>query len=255
MITIGIVNQKGGVGKTATAVALADGLARRGFKTLAIDFDPQGQMSSSFKVPDVDTALPPAAKLLGKPPVIEASNISGNLDIIPSAIGLERCNIELSGKVGRENYLKKSLPLIRTSGYDVAVLDTNPSLSIVTLNAIAACDYVIVPFKPEFQSLNGIDILLDTLDELAVCGCNASIMGFLATMADKRRSSTRTVLEYMREYAASKNTRLFDSVIRSSVAVADAPGMGQTVFNYRPDCAASQDYEKFVDEVAAFLRV
>ena len=254
MITIGIVNQKGGVGKTATAVALADGLARRGFKTLAIDFDPQGQMSSSFGVFDIEHAQPPSAKLLSRQPVFETRKISDNLDLIPSSIGLERCNLDLSGRVGRETYLKKSLTLI-PSHYDLLVIDTNPSLSVITLNAIAACDHIIVPFKPEFQSLKGIDLLLDTLKELAACGLKSNMMGFLATMADNRRTSTRQVLDYMREFAIEQDSLLFNAVIRASVTVADAPGLGKTLFDYRPESTASQDYEKFIEEVLAILRV
>ena len=249
MKVIGIVNQKGGVGKTATAVALADGLARRNFRTLALDVDPQGQITASFGISDIDTALPPAAKLLAKQPHLEVRKVADNLDIVPSAIGLERCNIELAGKVGRENYLKKSLTLILEGGYDFVVMDTNPSLSVITLNAIAACDKIIVPFKPEFQSLNGVDILLDTLAELSICGCNADVMGFLATMADMRRVSTRQVIDYLKGYARENNSRVFNAIIRSSVTVANAPGLGKTVYSYRPTSAVAQDYDRFVDEV------
>ncbi len=252
MKVIGIVNQKGGVGKTATAAALADGIARRGKKVLAIDFDPQGQLSASFGVRGSDVFNPPALKLLGigGELVFERFSLSPYLDIVPAAIGLESANIALVGKVGRENFLKKALRKLENM-YDYVVIDSNPSLSIITLNVMAASTDVIVPFKPEFQSLNGIELLLNTISELKEFNCNLRLCGFLATLADKRRSSTSQVIDLVRDFAQETESRVFDSVIRISVAAADAPSYGKALYAYSPRSEVCKDYEKFVDEVLA----
>ncbi len=252
MITLSIVNQKGGVAKTATATALCDGLARRGFRTLAIDLDPQAQLSAAFRAYASDMDYPPAARLFARQPMLDLINISPNLAIVSSGVGLERCNMDLINKVAREGILKKTLHCVQ--GFDFAIIDTNPSLSIVTLNALAASDYVIVPFKPEFQSIKGVDTLVDTVAALQQSGYKTDILGFLATMADRRRLSTKQVLDYIGEYAKDNGTRLFNAVIRTSVTVADAPGRGKTIYEYRPNSPVARDYETFTDEVLMLLQ-
>lgn len=255
MKILGIVNQKGGVGKTATAVAVADGLARRGYRVLAVDDDPQGQLSISFGITEVDEMMPPALKLLSlaKNGCFEYATVSSNLDVVPGGLGLESANVSLAGKIGRESLLKKALACLKDYNYDFVVIDTNPSLSLLTLNAICACTDVIVPFKPEFQSINGITLLLNTINEIKQLNPDIKLAGFLATMADRRRTSTSQVLTVVKDIADEYGCRLFNSIIRCGVAAADAPSFGVSLFEYNSRSAVSKDYELFVDELVKYF--
>lgn len=247
MKIIGLVNQKGGVAKTTTASALAYGLARRGKKVLLIDFDPQGNLTTSCGV-SVDENNPPVLSFLG----ITKNNVvpyklEDRLDFIGSGIGLETANMVLAGKPCRELYLNRALKAV-SGQYDYVIIDSNPSLSIITLNVLSACDDIVVPFKPEFNSEKGVELLIDTVEEIRQINAKLRIRGFLATMADKRRNSTEQSVAHVEEYAKACGSKVYASRIRQSVVAADAPMAGVSVYDYRPGSPLVADYANFVEE-------
>lgn len=254
MKVISLVNQKGGVAKTTTAMALADGFARRGKKVLVVDFDPQGHLTTSYGLEDGHPDCPEALRLLGLDREIEAREtvISHNLSIITSDIGLEEANTRLAPKYGRERYLERALRKYREL-YDYIIIDSNPSLSITTINVIVASDYILIPFKPEFNSFKGIDLLLDSVTEIQRDRPEIGVLGYVVTMADPRRKSTREAVEYVRSIAEERGGRVFRSEIRIGVAAADAPSYGKSILEYAPNSGVAQDYEKLCDEILQVL--
>ena len=256
MTVISLINQKGGVAKTTTAMALGDGFARRGKKVLLIDFDPQGHLTTSYGLQEENPSRPQSLLFLGIGRGDRAipAVISHNLSIITSDIGLERANTELTPKVGRERYLSRAIRGI-SELYDYVIIDSNPSLSIITINVLTASDYVLIPFKPEFNSFKGIDLLLESINDVREIKPTINILGFIVTMADNRRLSTAEAIEYITELAESEgvNSRVFKSRIRTAVAAADAPSHGKSLFEYAPDSNVSRDYENLTDEIIKAL--
>lgn len=254
MKVLSLVNQKGGVGKTMTAMALADGFARRGKKVLLIDFDPQAHLTNSFGLVDAQPEYPEALRLLGLGKCDSARErvISNNLSIITSDIGLERANNALVGRPGPERHLARALARFRDL-YDYIIIDSNPSLSQTTLNVMYASDYLLIPFKPEFNSLRGIDLLYGIISDVKELKPSVSVLGFIATMKDSRRSSTPQAIAYVKQVADSWGSKIYASEIRIGVACADAPSHGKTLFEYDPDSNVSQDYEKLCDEILTEL--
>lgn len=246
MKVISLVNQKGGVAKTTTAIALGDGLARRGKKVLLVDFDPQGNLTTSFALTD-DANSPAALRMLG----LDGGNFSitqvdENLHVITSEIGLERANTLLASKVGRERYLSRALSKIKDM-FDYVIIDSNPSLSIITINVLTASDYVLIPFKPEFNSFKGIDLLLESIADVQEIKPQLEILGYVVTMADKRRTSTGEAIDYIKERSAG--VKVFDTIIRVAVAGADAPSHAKSVYAYAPKSTVAKDYESLTDEI------
>lgn len=196
MKVISLVNQKGGVAKTTTSIALADGFARRGKKVLIIDFDPQAHLTTSFGLSD-DAQCPQALRFLNilqnKPFGLHV--INKNLSIITSEIGLEQANTILQTKIGRERFLAHAIKKLSANAFDYIIIDSNPSLSILTVNVLAASDYILIPFKPEFNSFKGVDLLLESVSDVKTMYPQIEILGFVVTMADKRRRSTAESIE------------------------------------------------------------
>lgn len=254
MKVISLVNQKGGVAKTTTAMALADGFARRGKKVLLIDFDPQGHLTTSYGLTERNVAYPQAFSFLELDRGAHARKVvlKDNLEIITSDIGLEEANTKLAMKVGRERYLMRAINKI-DGMYDYVIIDSNPSLSIITINVLTASDYVLIPFKPEYNSLKGVDLLLESVRDVQALKPNLEVLGFVVTMADSRRTSTKEAIEVIRERAEEAGSRVFKSAIRIAVAAADAPSHGKSVFDYAPNSGVADDYEKLCDEILAQL--
>ncbi len=246
MKVIGLVNQKGGVAKTTTASALAYGLARHAKRTLLVDFDPQGNLTVACGIL-TNEGNPPALAFTEPKGKIDVQNLEPSLDFIASGIGLETANMILAGKPCRELYLKRALQQFE-SRYDYVVIDSNPSLSIITLNVLSACNDIIVPFKPEFNSEKGVNLLIETVDEIRQINKDLRIRGFLVTMADRRRRSTNESVEYVKGQAQGCQSKVYSSWIRQSVVAADAPKIGKSVYDYRPGSPLVADYEAFVKE-------
>lgn len=246
--TIAIVNQKGGVAKTTTALALGHNLAKCGNKVLLIDFDPQGSLTTflGFDTSDIPTAF----EWLGVQKKHASAfrdvvlKVRENLDLIPSDISLEEAPGFLYSKPGGHGYLLNAISQIK-SRYDYIIIDTSPSLNILTINALVAADELIVPFKPETGSVKGISLLLDTIEDVKALNPHIKIAGFVIVMADKRRKQTlKENVDYIQNVADSNGTQVYNCMIRSSASATRLTK--EDIFS--SGTSASIDYDAFVKE-------
>lgn len=252
MKVLSLVNQKGGVAKTTTAAALADYFARHGRKTLLVDFDPQGSLTTSFGLAD-DTDNPNALKFLALQKggsEAELQSPSKNLYIITADMGLEKANNELSARFGKERFLRRAIDRItQKEKFDYVFLDSNPSFSHLTINVLYASDYVLIPFKPEFNSFKGIMQLFDNISEMQEIQPDLNVLGFVITMARQQTRSTQEAIAEIQAFAAQQNCNVFSPAIRLAVDAADAPSYGKSIYSYKPYAGVAQDYEVLAQNV------
>lgn len=243
---ITFTNQKGGVGKTTTTAAFGGAFVAKGKKVLAIDLDPQGNLSFSLGADDEGYTIHDV--LLGKIPIHEAIQTTKNCDVIPSNILLSGLELELS-TVGREYVLKEKLaPIMKF--YDYIVIDTPPALNILTINSYTACNDLIIPMTPEILSLQGIAQLKDTI--IAVkkyYNKSLNLRGILLTKYNERMLLTKEVEELASIVAKQLGSEVLNTKISISVAVAEAPAHKMSIVKYAPRVKASRDYVKAVDEL------
>ena len=241
-----ITNQKGGVGKTTTAAALCGILTEKKKKVLAIDLDPQGNLS--FSLGANDDGLTVHDVFMGKASVSECIQKTSNCDVISSNILLSGCELELT-QVGREYILMEKLEEILDL-YDYIILDTPPALSILTINAYTACNDLIIPMTAEILSLQGIAQLKDTIFAVKrYYNRSLSIRGILLTKYNGRILLTKEVEEMVKIVAEQLKTTIFDAKIPSSVAVAEAPAHQKTLNLYAPKAKATAAYQQLAREL------
>lgn len=251
-IIIGLTNQKGGVGKTTTSSALATGLAMHHKKVLAIDLDPQGSLGFSLGL-EIDNCSTILDVLKGTTPIQNAIQTTPYCDVITSNILLSSAELEFTGS-GREYLLKKALVPILDS-YDYIIIDTPPALNILTVNAYTVANYLIIPMVPEILSLLGLSQLKETIDSVkATFNPNLNVLGILLTKFNKRTILTQEVTEMAVNIATQIGTIVFDTKIRASVSVAEAPAHGESIYEYSPTCNPAQDYTDFVLEVESLIK-
>lgn len=243
---IAITNQKGGVGKTTTAANLAAGMIRRGFRVLSIDMDAQGNLSysSGLQLPGPSVF----GVLSGEIKARDAIRRSANGDFIASSPALAGMGAILTD-TGKEYRLKESLEDV-AGEYDYILLDTPPALGIVTINALTACNSVIIPAQADIFSLAGIEQLANTIDPVKrYCNPNLVIMGILLTRFNPRSTLSKALTEVIENTAIKLETKVFKSRIREAVAVREAQLAQQSLFDYAPTAKVTQDYAELVSEI------
>jgi chromosome partitioning protein len=244
---VSITNQKGGVGKTTTACAIITGLEQKGYSVLGVDLDPQGNFGFCMGA-DIETRPTVYELLKGTKNAEEVIQTNGKIDIIPSNILLSGAEQEFS-MLGRETLLKRGLAPI-LGRYDYIVIDTPPALNILTANAYTASDSLIIIMMPEILSVLGISQLRENIELVkSIYNPRIEILGILLNKYDRRKRLTRDVEEMAGDIANKLKTKVFDTRIRTSVAAAEAPAHGISIFDYAPNCNAAKDYRIFVDEL------
>ena len=247
--TYAIVNQKGGVGKTTTTVNLAAGLAALGKQVLCIDIDAQANLSAHLGyTADGDNNAGSMYDVLRHGSKIEdvIVTVDENLYLAPASLLLSAADLDLGGVIGRELLLRQALAPV-VDKFDFIFIDCPPSLGLLSLNGLVAASKVIVPVQSEFLALHGVRQLLDTIDQVrAAYNPRLQVGGVLLCLHDARRRLSKTVAETVREYFADL---VFDTVIRTNVALAEAPAKGTSIFKYDPRSSGAEDYRNLAEEV------
>lgn len=240
------VNQKGGVGKTTSAINIGAYIALAGKKVLLVDFDSQGNMSSGIGVSkEKPTIYELMADSVKPTEAIKKTSVE-NLDVIPASIDLSGAAIELVDQEGREFFLKNALDPLRDF-YDFILIDCPPSLGILTLNGLAAADAVLVPMQCEYFALEGITLLLNTVKKVQKSiNKNLVIGGIFFTMYDSRTRLAQDVVMQVKSYFKDV---VFNTIIPRNVRLSEAPSHGKPICLYDPNCVGAKSYQKLAEEV------
>lgn len=252
-----LCNQKGGVGKTVTAVNLGIGLAREGKRVLLADIDPQGSLTASLGYQRPDQMENTMAEILGRvisdePQAPDEGIIhhAEGVDLLPANIELSGLEVTLVNTMSRETILRDYLNSVRDR-YDVILLDCCPSLGMLTINALAAADEVIIPAQAHYLSLRGMEQLIRTISNVKrKINPALEIAGILITMADMRTNYSREIIELLRNTYGSK-LRIFDSIIPLSIRAAETSAEGRSIYLHDPAGKVSAAYAALTREVLA----
>lgn len=246
---IAMCNQKGGVGKTTSTINLGACLAELGRKVLLVDLDPQGALSAGLDIPHEDLDITVYNLLLDNSTSIHSAihhTDTPNLDLVPANIDLSAAEIQLVNEVGREQTLARALrPVMKD--YDYIILDCQPSLGLLTVNALACAHGVIIPMECEYFSLRGLALLTDTVEKVRDrLNFDLEIVGILVTMFDRRTSHAREVMSRVIEVFGD---RVFDSVITRTVRFPETSVAGEPITSWAPRSDGADQYRSLAREV------
>lgn len=247
---LAIINQKGGVGKSTTAVNLAAALGALNKEVLLVDLDPQGNATSGFGIDKRALEACVYNVLLGETPVEDVilSCVAQGVDVLPSTISLAGAEVELVNEMARENRLKSALGSMR-GRYDYILIDCPPSLGLLTINALVAADKLLIPIQCEFYALEGVTKLLDSMKRVKnILNPSLDIFGIVMTMYDSRTNLANQVVNEVRSFFGDA---VFDTQIPRTVKLSEAPSYGQSILDYAPENKGAVAYNDLAREVIA----
>lgn len=241
-----VTNQKGGAGKTTTALALSSGLRDKGFRTLMIDLDPQRNLS--FSAGAVATGATALGVLTGEVKTADAIQHTENGDIIASSRALSGADAFIIG-ASKQYKLRKALEAV-TDDYDYIIIDTPPALGILTVNAITACGSIVIPVQADIYSLQGAEELCENILPIKeMCNQELTIEGILLTRYSPRSVLSREIAERLEDFAQQNGTKLFKAKIREAIAVKEAQLLRRSIFDHASRSKVAEDYRAFIEEL------
>jgi len=253
MIRVAVANQKGGVGKTTTAINLATALAAIGWRVLLVDLDPQGNASTGLGVSRASRERSTYDVLRGEASVLDAAVATKvpRLDLLPATVDLSGAEIEMVGMEDRTHRLAQAFDEVPAGRWDICLLDCPPSLGLLTVNALVASRQLLVPLQCEFFALEGLSQLLQTVERIRLAyNPDLSILGVALTMFDRRNNLSSQVAEDVR---ACLGTSVFETVVPRNVRLSEAPSHGLPALIYDLKCPGSEAYVRLAREIMARL--
>ena len=248
-LVISLLNHKGGVGKTTSAINIGAGLVELGKKVLLIDLDPQANLTLSLGIPRQKYSI--YESLRGESELVPFQ-YKPNMDVIISTLDLSGAEMELINEAGREYILRELIQLV-IEDYDYIIIDCPPSLGLLTLNALTSSDYVYIPLQTEFLALQGLSKIKQVIDKVKFrLNKKLEMGGVIATMYDHRKILNREVVDTILKYFGDK---VFDTKIRDNVALAEAPARQKDIFEYSPNSPGADDYMALCKEILERVKV
>lgn len=245
MRSIAFTNQKGGVGKTTSTINVGAGLCLQGKKVLLVDLDPQANLTYSLRMNSqrIDKTIYDVLK--GRTPLEEAVINHNGFDILPSSIDLSGAEMEFANEPARETLLKHSLSSL--DQYDYILIDCPPNLGLLTLNALTAVNEIFIVLQSEYLALHGLSKLMDIIKVVKQrLNSDIEISGIICTLFDGRKNLNNEVVGHIKDYFG---TKVFDTLIRDNVALAEAPSHHKTIFEYAPESYGAEDYMALAKEI------
>lgn len=240
---ISISNHKGGVGKTTSAINIGAGLNKLGKSVLLIDLDPQANLSQSLGIVEPEFTI--YGSLRGKHE-LRPLQIAKGFEVIPSTLDLSGAEIEMSGEAGREYILKELIEPLR-GGYDYIIIDSPPSLGLLTINSFTASDSILIPLQAQYLALQGLTKLIEVVEKIKKrLNKDLTIGGVFITQYDQRKVLNRDVAKAIGEHFKDK---VFKTKVRDNIALAEAPAEGVDIFRYSPKSYGAEDYLKLAKEL------
>lgn len=253
MIRIAVANQKGGVGKTTTAINLATALAAIGWRVLLVDLDPQGNASTGLGVSQAQRSRSSYDVLIGRAATTDVALATRvpRLDLLPATVDLSGAEVEMVGLEDRAHRLDRALAEVPTGRWDICLVDCPPSLGLLTVNALVAARHLLVPLQCEFFALEGLSQLLQTVERIRVAfNPELSILGVALTMFDRRNNLSQAVSEDVR---ACLGAAVFETVVPRNVRLSEAPSHGLPALIYDLKCPGSEAYVRLARELIGRL--
>ncbi|NRB64580.1 MAG: ParA family protein [Saprospiraceae bacterium] len=240
---ISLMNHKGGVGKTTSAINIGAGLLELGQKVLLVDLDPQANLTLSLGIPRQPITI--YESIRGESPLVPFT-VRPGLDVVISTLDLSGAEMELINEAGREFILRELFEMIRND-YDFVIIDCPPSLGLLTLNALTSSDTVFIPLQTEFLAMQGLAKIQQVINKVKLrLNKKLRIGGVIATMYDHRKVLNRDVVETIKKYFGDA---VFETMIRDNVALAEAPAQRQDIFSYSPKSPGAEDYLALCKEI------